>query len=186
MPEFFSFPGPVSTASSAQPRVYLIAAVAANGVIGRDNTLPWHLPEDLKRFKALTSGHAVIMGRKTFDSILGMLGKPLPGRHNIVITRTATLPGRQSGWSNVTLAASLEQALAWARADEVFVIGGAQIYALALPLAQRLYLTEVKTEANGDACFPAIKAAEWRELSREHGPQTAAGLNYDFVVYQRC
>ena len=184
MPDFSAFPNPVSTASSAQPRVSLVAALAANGAIGCDNKLPWHLPEDLKRFKALTSGHPVIMGRKTFDSILAMLGRPLPGRSNIVITRTAALPSIKSEWNNVTLAATLEQAIAAAPADEVFVIGGAQIYALALALAQRLYLTEVMTEVDGDAFFPDMDAAEWRELSREHGPQTA-GLDYDFVVYER-
>lgn len=168
-----------------QPRIALVAALASNGAIGRDNKLPWHLPEDLKRFKALTSGHAVIMGRKTFDSILAMLGRPLPGRSNIVITRAAALASIKPEWNNVILAATLQQAITAVQAGEVFVIGGAQIYALALPLAQRLYLTEVKTEVDGDAFFPAINATEWCELSRERGSQTAAGLDYDFVVYDR-
>lgn len=175
----------MSTASSAQPRISLVAALAANGAIGLDNALPWHLPEDLKRFKALTSGHAVIMGRKTFDSVLAMLGRPLPGRSNIIITRSAALPSLKPEWDNVTLAATLQQAIAAVQAGEVFVIGGAQIYALALPLAQRLYLTEVKTEVKGDAFFPEVDAGEWRELSREHGTETVAGLNYDFVVYEK-
>lgn len=169
------------------PRLSLVAALAANGVIGRDNGLPWHLPEDLKRFKALTLGHPVIMGRKTFDSIVAMLGRPLPGRANIVITRAGRLAGARPEWNNVLPVATLEQAIAAAgEAGEVFVIGGAQIYALALPHAQRLYLTEVLADAEGDACFPVRHPADWLEISREPGPETTPGLRYDFAVYERA
>jgi dihydrofolate reductase len=176
--------------ADATPRLSLIAAVASNGVIGRDNGLPWRLPEDLKRFKALTLGHPVIMGRKTFDSIVAMLGKPLPGRTSIVVTRAKAPAGAgPQGEEAVCFAAGLDEAIAAAMAcagaGEIFVIGGAQIYALALPRAQRLYLTEVFTEAEGDAFFPPRKAAEWRELQREHGPETTPGLRYDFVTYER-
>ena len=164
--------------------ISIIVAIGKNKVIGKGGEIPWKLPADLKHFAKVTKGHTVIMGRKTFDSILAMLGRPLPGRSNIVITRSTALPSLKPEWNNVTLAATLEQAITAAPADEVFVIGGAQIYALALPLAQRLYLTEVMTEVDGDAFFPDMDAAEWRELSREHGPQTA-GLDYDFVVYER-
>lgn len=158
------------------PSLILIAAVAANGVIGANNTLPWRLPDDLKRFKALTLGHPIIMGRKTWES----LGRPLPGRHNIVITR-------QPGYAapGATVAGSVAAAIA-ACADEAtaFVIGGAEIYALTLPLAQRMELTEVHTEVAGDAYFPPFKRHEWRETLRE--PRSdATGLAYDFVSYRR-
>lgn len=159
------------------PRLALIAAVAANGVIGSSNALPWRLPEDLKRFRALTLGHPVIMGRKTFESI----GRPLPGRRNIVVTRNADFAA-----AGCETAASLEAALA-ACADaegEVFVIGGAQIYAAALPLAQRLYLTEIRRPFAGDARLPDIDWADWQESVRER-QRTAEGLEYDFAVYDR-
>lgn len=164
----------------------MIAALAANGVIGRDNSLPWHLPEDLKRFKALTLGHPVIMGRKTFESIVAVLGRPLPGRANIVITRSAALAGARPEWTNVVVAASLDQAIAAAgETDEAFIIGGAQVYSMALPRARRLYLTEVLSPAQGDAFFPARNPADWREISRERGPESIPGLRYEFVVYER-
>jgi dihydrofolate reductase len=158
--------------------VTIIAARSRNGVIGRGNQLPWRIPEDLKRFKALTLGHAVIMGRKTFAS----LGRPLPGRDNIVVTRSAdfSAPGCH-------VVPSLEAALAAAgRASEVFVIGGAEIYARAMPLASRLQLTEVDVSIDGDAYFPDFDRSAWREVSRE--PGSTAGpdsLRYDFVTYER-
>lgn len=160
-----------------KPRLALIAAVAANGVIGSDNALPWRLPEDLKRFKALTLGHPVIMGRRTFESI----GRPLPGRRNIVVTRNADW--RAEGCET---AASLEAALAAAGAaeDEVFVIGGAQLYAEALPLARRLYLTEIRHAFEGDARFPDLGRGTWQETAREHH-RSADGLEYDFAIYER-
>lgn len=161
---------------TSTPALVLIAAVAANGVIGVNNTLPWRLPDDLKRFKALTLGHPIIMGRKTWES----LGRPLPGRHNIVITR-------QPGYAapGATVVDSVAAAIA-ACADEAtaFVIGGAEIYALTLPLAQRMELTEVHADVTGDACFPPFNRHEWRETLRE--PRSdATGLTYDFVSYRR-
>lgn len=160
-----------------KPRLALIAAVAANGVIGADNALPWRLPEDLKRFKALTLGHPVIMGRKTFESI----GRPLPGRRNIVVSRN-----REYAAAGCEVAASLEAALKSCRngSDEVFVIGGAQIYAEALPLAQRLYLTEIRAEFAGDARFPEYDRGAWRESAREPR-RSDEGIGYDFTVYDR-
>lgn len=162
-----------------QPVLSLLVAVARNGVIGRDNGLPWHLPEDLKRFKALTLGHPVIMGRKTFESILASLGKPLPGRENIVVTRS-----RSYAAPGCRVVHSLGEAVsACAGADEAFVIGGAEIFALALPLAQRLYATEIDADVEGDAAFPAYDRSAWREVARE--PGAAGTLRYDFVVYAR-
>jgi dihydrofolate reductase len=157
-------------------RVYLVAAVAANGVIGANGKLPWHLPEDLKHFKALTLGHPVIMGRKTWES----LGKPLPGRENIVVTRA---PGYDAPGASV--ASSLESALAFCAGEPVaFVIGGGELYADALPLAQGLVLTEIQRDYAGDARFPAIDRAQWHETQRK--PQTGAdGLRFDFVLYER-
>lgn len=161
--------------STRKPRLSLIAAVAANGVIGSDNALPWRLPEDLKRFKALTLGHPVIMGRKTYESI----GRPLPGRRNIVISRNTAYMA-----DGCETASSLEAAIAACNGttDEVFVIGGAQIYAEALPLAQRLYLTEICRAFQGDARFPAIRRGGWAETAREKH-RTDDGLEYDFAVY---
>jgi dihydrofolate reductase len=163
----------------------LIAAVADNGVIGRDNTLPWHLPEDLKYFKRTTMGKPIVMGRLTYESI----GRPLPGRVNIVISRQSAL--RIDG---VQVVADLPTALELAEAtasregvDELVVIGGAQIYALALPLAQRLYLTEVHADVAGDAFFPAWDREQWQELQRQRHPASDANpYDYSFVVYERC
>lgn len=161
-----------------KPRLSLIAAVAANGVIGSDNALPWRLPEDLKRFKALTLGHPVIMGRRTHESI----GRPLPGRRNIVVSRNAAFSA-----AGCETAASLEAAIAACAgtADEIFVIGGAQIYAEALPLAERLYLTEIGAEFPGDARFPAFDRDAWRETSRERH-SGGNGIGFDFAVYERA
>lgn len=130
-----------------------MAAVAENGVIGRDGGLPWRLPEDMRFFKRLTTGHTVIMGRRTWEE----LGKPLSNRRNIVVTRNGALP-----LSGAERAESLERALELARDDvQVFVIGGAEIYRAALPLADRMYLTHVHAEVEGDTVFPAWDAAEW-------------------------
>jgi dihydrofolate reductase len=163
---------------ACKPRLSLIAAVAANSVIGSDNALPWRLPEDLKRFKALTLGHPVIMGRKTYESI----GRPLPGRRNIVISRNTAYMA-----DGCETASSLEAAIAACNGttDEVFVIGGAQIYAEALPLAKRLYLTEICRAFQGDARFPAISRGGWAETAREKH-RTDDGLEYDFTVYDRA
>lgn len=158
--------------------VSLIAAMAKDRVIGRDNTLPWHLPEDLKHFKATTLGKPVIMGRKTWES----LGRPLPGRRNIVISRNADYqPG--GGELAPSLQAAIAMAAMAAEADEIFVIGGADIYRQALPMAQRLYLTEIAADFAGDAHFPEFSSADWSEASRE--PHTSvSGIPYAFVLYQ--
>ncbi|MBI2316124.1 MAG: dihydrofolate reductase [Betaproteobacteria bacterium] len=160
----------------------IVAALDRRRVIGRGGALPWRLPEDLKRFKSLTLGHSVVMGRRTLESIIAVSGKPLPGRENIVITRNAaySAPGCR-------VVHTLEDALAIAgAAGEAFVIGGAEIYALALPLAQRLYLTEIDAEFEGDAFFPEFDRSAWHERSREpHVAPGPAGFRFDFVVYER-
>lgn len=139
----------------------LIVAVAENGVIGDKNALLWHISEDLRRFKALTSGHPVVMGRKTYES----LGRPLPDRTNVVLTRQAVaIPG-------CTVVHSLQEAIAlFAPQEEVFVIGGAEIYAEALPLADRFYLTRVMHPYAGDTRFPAWNEADWRLTACESYP----------------
>ena len=157
---------------AGRPRVALIAAVAANGTIGQGDRMPWHLPEDLRRFKALTLGHPVIMGRRTWESI----GRALPGRDNIVVTRSERFaaPGCR-------IAHSLDDALAAAGgADAVFVIGGAELFRASLPVAERLLLTEIRREYPGDTFFPEFDRAEFREASRE-AQRTADGLEFDFV-----
>lgn len=161
-----------------------MVAMASNGVIGRENRLPWHLPEDLRYFKRITLGKPIIMGRKTFESI----GRPLPGRPNIVVSRSVD-------WSapGVTVADSLESALHSAQAlaaasgaEELIVIGGAQIYAAALPLASRLYVTEVHAAVAGDTWFPPVNPAEWREIAREEYAATDDSLYAcAFVVHDR-
>lgn len=143
-------------------KLAVIAAIARNGVIGRDGDLPWRLPEDLRHFKRTTRGHAVIMGRKTWESI----GRPLPGRTNIVVTRQAAYeaPG-------CSVVHSLEEGLelAWQTDEEPFVIGGAGLYAAALPLATRLELTEVHEEVQGDTFFPPIDLDRFHEADRRDG-----------------
>lgn len=148
-------------------KVSIIAAVASNGVIGRDNQLPWHLSADLRRFKHLTMGHHLIVGRKTFESI----GRALPGRSMIVVSRRR--PELPEG---VRLAGSLVTAVDLAdRAgdDEAFVAGGAEIYALALPLADRIYLTRIEAEFDGDTHFPHLDPAEWTIRSEDSYPASA-------------
>ena len=160
-----------------KPVLTLIAAVARNGVIGVDNRLPWQLPADLKRFRELTTGHAVIMGRKTWESLPAKF-RPLPGRRNIVVTRNDSF--RAEG---ATVTTSLPDAIAAASGDEAFVIGGAELYKAALPLADRLQLTEIDATYEGDTWFPAIDGDRWRETSREtHSGD--GGPGYAFVTYQ--
>ncbi|MDR1342944.1 MAG: dihydrofolate reductase [Prevotellaceae bacterium] len=154
-------------------------AAADNGVIGNANHLPWRIPEDLKRFKQLTSGHAVVMGRKTFESI----GKPLPNRKNIVISRTMPA-GEASGRIAV---GSLEEALLAAQGcGEIFVIGGDSIYRQAMPLAQRLYVTHVHVAAEGDTFFPKISGEDWEQVSNSGAMVCSnSGLRYSFATYAR-
>jgi len=150
--------------------------MARNRVIGVNNTLPWHLSADLKRFKALTMGHHIIMGRKTFESI----GRILPGRIMIVVTHNpAYRPAA------VTVARSLDEAIACgAGDDEIFVIGGERIFREALPLATRVHATELALDYEGDTYFPALDPAEWQETSAE--PFTEGELSGRFVIYDRC
>lgn len=152
-------------------RVSLIAAVARNGVIGSDNAMPWHLPEDFAFFKRTTMGHPLVMGRRTFDSI----GRVLPGRRTIVVSRR-----RDWTHASVEVAHSLEEALALAGpADEVFVAGGGQVYEQAMPYAHRLLVTEVDAEPEGDVRFPTVDPAQWHETSRE--PREG----FTWVTYER-
>ncbi len=160
--------------------VVIIAAVAKNRVIGKDNTLIWSIPEDMAHFKALTAGHVVIMGRKTWESLPPRF-RPLPGRRNIVISRQADYqaPGAD-------LAASLETALHLAAgAETAFVIGGEQIYRQAMATADRLEITEVDLEPEGDACFPETPSSDWVEQKRDELPATASRPGCAFVTYIR-
>ena len=140
----------------------LIAAVAANGTIGVDNTLPWRLPDDLKRFRALTMGHTVVMGRRTYASLPG----PLTGRHCVVLTRDRT----SKTTDTVRYAHDLEEVLMQARREDVFVAGGADLYQQTIALADRLYLTAIDAPVAGDAHFPAVDVDQWREIAAEHHP----------------
>lgn len=167
------------------PRIHLIFARARNGVIGNNNQLPWHLPEDMAFFKQKTAGATVVMGRKTWDS-LPVRFRPLPGRHNVVVTR-------QSGWQpvpaseQVSIAGDIASALEMARQRQqpVWVIGGAQIYAQALPLADEVWVTEIDRDFAGDAHAPTL-GDEWVEASREaHTSSAADALPYSFVCYRR-
>lgn len=163
-----------SPQSVIRPRISLIVARARNGVIGRDGGLPWKIPGELAHFKRSTMGHPIVMGRKTWES----LGRPLPGRRNIVVTRNAqyAAPGAE-------VVASLPAALALcADVDEVFVIGGAELYAQALPLARRAIVTEIDADYDGDAHFPALDPAQWQETARSVGPGAPA---HAFVTYER-
>ena len=166
----------------------LIYARAANGVIGKNGTMPWHLPEDLAHFKALTQGHPVIMGRKTYHSI----GAALPGRTNIVVTRNKDFEA-----ADADVVHDLSEALTKAKAteehwrpdggrEEIFVIGGADIYGQALPEAQRIYMTEVNQELPGDAFFPELAEGEWKETDRQdRDPETSGGPAYSLVIFDR-
>ncbi len=158
-------------------RISLIAAVARNAVIGRDNALIWHIPADLAHFKKITHGHPIVMGRNTWESI----GRPLPGRRNIVITRQ-----QRYAAAGAETAASLAQALELcAEAPEVFVIGGAQVYAEALPLAHRLWLTEIDAAPAGHVRFPDWPREAFEQVSREHHEAQGSLPAYDFVLYER-
>src|SRR5262245_36404483 len=166
-------PPPVA---SAVPRIYLVAAIARNGVIGANGKLPWHLPEDLRQFKRLTLGHPVIMGRRTWDS----LGKALPGRENIVVTRSANRDMPAASVAN-----SVEAAVALCTDEPLaFVIGGAGIFAAALPIASGLVLTEIDRDYDGDVYFPEWDRQAWRETQREKHT-SSEGVPFSFVLYER-
>ena len=163
-------------------RINLILARAANGVIGANGTIPWHLPEDMAHFKQQTAGAPVIMGRKTWDSLPPRF-RPLPGRQNIVVTR-------QAGWraEGAQPVGSLRDALSLCEqlnSPDVWVIGGAQIYAEAEPLAQRAVVTEIAREYEGDAHAPVLDSTAWRETQRESHVSAKEGLGYSFVTYER-
>ncbi len=162
----------------SEPTITLIVAVADNGVIGRDNTLPWHLPDDLKRFKRLTMGKPIVMGRKTFDSI----GKPLPGRQNIVVTRDTNY--RRDG---VTVVHDADAALRAAGAvPEIMVIGGAELFRTLLPRAGRLHLTRVHGNIDGDVVWPALDERAWRVVEREsHSADERHAWPMTFEVWER-
>lgn len=150
--------------------------MSSNRVIGVNNTLPWHLSEDLKHFKSLTTGHTIIMGRKTYESI----GRPLPNRRNIVISRNM-----EASYEGAEVVHSIENAFSISRNDnEVFVIGGSNIYQQALSLVDHLYITEIKKSFSGDAYFPEINKQIWVESSREDHI-TNDGLEFSFVKYQK-
>ncbi|MET4162456.1 dihydrofolate reductase [Marinobacterium sp. MBR-111] len=168
-------------------RLAMIAAQSQNRVIGNNNKLPWYLPEDLKYFKRVTLGKPIIMGRKTFESI----GRPLPGRTNIVITRN---PDWTHDGAGVRVVHSLQQAIELAESlalvngfEESLVIGGAEIYALALPQADRLYLTQVHAEVQGDAHFPPLDPTQWQEMAREDFSAIEPNpYDYSFIVLDRA
>jgi len=157
--------------------VSIVVAISENHTIGKDNKLLWYLPNDLKHFKEITTGHTIIMGRKTYESV----GKPLPNRRNIITTRqNITIAGCE-------VANSIEAALALCGAeDEVFVVGGAEIYRQSMHLTDRIYLTVVHKEFDGDSYFPEIPANEWTETSREdHEPDAKNALPYSFITFER-
>lgn len=159
-------------------RISLIAAMAQNRTIGINNTLPWRLPGELKYFKAVTMGHHILMGRKTYESI----GKPLPGRTTVIITRNADYTAE-----GCTIANSIDAAIhASASDNEIFFVGGAELYSQALAIADRLYLTEIQKNYEGDAHFPAFDYHQWHEVNREkHKTDEPDGLEFHFVVYDR-
>ncbi len=156
--------------------IALIAAVAKNGVIGAKNDLPWNLPEDLKRFRALTAGKTVIMGRKTFDSIYARLGKALPNRTNVVITRQTDIKMPEG----VVVQSTIEDALRSHGSSDIFVIGGGEIFRQTIDLADTLYVTHVHSEVEGDSHFPQIDPKKWQLVSDE--PQSGG---YSFAIYKR-
>jgi len=155
----------------------IIVAMSKNRTIGTDNALPWHCPEDLQHFKKLTMGHHLIMGRKTFLSI----GKPLPGRTTVVVSRDSKLK-----LEGCTVVNSIPEAIAsCARDPQIFVVGGADIYAQTIDLADTLYITEIQKDVMGDAAFPEFDKTEWRETAREIRRQQAPEpMEYHFVTYQ--
>jgi dihydrofolate reductase len=161
-------------------QVAMIVACDRNRAIGKNNAMPWHLPADLQYFKRITLGKPIIMGRKTFESI----GRPLPGRLNIVISRRPDWPAPEGVASATSIAGALALAREQAESDEVMVIGGEQIYRLVLPEADRIYKTEIDTEVAGaDAFFPELPQKDWREVSRQEG-DAEAPLRHRFLILE--
>lgn len=159
-------------------KISIIVAISENNAIGKDNQLLWHLPADLKHFKQITSGHPILMGRKTYDSI----GRPLPNRRNIVISRQKELaiPG-------VEVVSSIDEAISLCvQEEEIFIIGGAEIYKSALSSCDRIYLTTVHAQYDADAFFPALKQQEWSQRSREfHSADEKNNVDYTFSTLER-
>lgn len=164
-------------AKTASPRISIIVAYAANRVIGREGKMPWYLPEDLKRFRRLTMGHHLVMGRKTWESI----GRLLPGRQHVIVSRRVryAVPG-------ATVAGSLDAAIAACKGDtEIFIIGGGEIYRQALPVAGRIYATEIEGEYEGDTLFPEIAGTDWRVVSQESREGGAGEPRFRFVTLEK-
>ena len=159
-------------------KISIVVAFDQNRLIGKNNELPWHLPADLKHFKSITMGHHMVMGRKTFDSI----GKPLPGRTSVVITRQHGLQ-----IEGCIVVNNLEEALEYCKGQlEIFIVGGAEIFKWALPLCTDLYVTQIHHQFSGDTWFPEIKTDEWSILSKEdHNADEKNGWNYSYIHYKR-
>jgi len=157
--------------------ISIVVAISENRAIGKDNKLLWYLPNDLKHFKVITSGHTVIMGRKTYESV----GKPLPNRRNIIITR------QDIQIEGCEVVNSIKAALELCRTErEIFIVGGAEIYKQSLHLTDRIYLTVVHKQFDGDSFFPEIKKTDWLQVSREdHQPDEKNSLPYSFITYER-
>ena len=159
--------------------ITIIAAKSTNNVIGYKNDLPWHLPADLKHFRKLTTNQTVVMGRKTYDSIIKRLAKPLPNRTNVVLTRDQNFQA-----NGVETIHDIDDLMDY---EDVFIIGGEQIYRQTLALADRLIITEVQASVEGDSYFPEINLSHWREVSRDkHKADEKNQYDYDFVVYERA
>lgn len=159
------------------PAIYLVAAIAANGIIGANGKLPWRLPGELQHFKKLTMGHPIIMGRRTWES----LGRPLPGRENIVVTTTPNYLAE-----GAAIAQSLDAAIALCLGEPVaFVIGGTRLFAEALPIARGLVLTEIQRDYEGDTVFPPYDRSQWRETQRD-AHAAPDGTRFDYVLYERA
>lgn len=168
--------------NTKKPKISVVVAISKNTrAIGNNNKLLWHIPEDLKRFKEITMGHPIIMGRKTFESILNILGKPLPGRRNIVITRQNDYDAR-----GADVVSSLEEGLRLAKTldnKEIFIGGGQQIYEQTLPVIERLYLTLVDSDKQGDTFFPSYKNAFTKEIERTE--KEYSGIHYTWLTLER-
>ena len=158
----------------------IIVAKAKNNIIGKDNSLIWHLPDDLKRFKTLTTGHTIIMGRKTFES----LGRILPNRYHIILSKNMDIDESNENVEILNDISKLEKYIN--SNEENFVIGGAAIYKLLMPYCKKMYITEIDKDFEGDVSFPEIDKSIWKEISREKGPDDGENdFNYDYVTYEK-